>query len=213
MSTLIARFGQGTGPSNYHPSSSTPGPLLLPLSNLNDNYGTQPYSPTNSVFGHGNDENTNLAANPNPTDGLIQQSPESRYEDTMDVTGNNLGGIDMPNHGEATGHAASPTGSSYLLGSHQTSAVQASFNCGHSHSRSGEYSFSRSSTASPAPTLATGTRRFRGLEDGSFNQLRVGSTTHQLRAFATQITIDLKLSPLQSDELVKMAEVSACILF
>lgn len=201
--SLLHRFGPGTGaairPTPYSgpqsfifPANSTPQTVASSSFNGNTDSDHPAPEPRNEQhFGHNADTQ---GQEPFDQHGMVNMDMEHNFGSSD--TPPNPNEFSSRNQSPITDEPPSPHG--------QASGGQRLYGHGHTPLPSRDYT---SSASSPAPTLA-GTRRPRGNDDSSsFSQLRSGSTTHQLRAFATRTTVDLKLSRTQSDELVKMAEV------
>lgn len=203
MSSMLQRFGPGTG------SANRPAPYAGPESFIFPNNSTpQTESSASSGFS-GLDGRTDLPAPVHGNEQYFGHNAGTQghglLELHMDATDDDFGGSVTPDSGELPSRTQSPTTDEPPSPHHQITVGQLPFGSGHTPSHSRDYTVRGSS--SPAPTLA-GIRRTRGHEVGSsFSQSRSGSTTHHLRAFATRASVDLKLSRSQSDELVKMAEV------
>lgn len=211
MSTpLLIRFGPGAGPVN-HPLAalSTGSPSF---GSPHDNNNSQPASPAETSF---NGLASGRADTPPNVQGggqgfgydtgtQAQYTLDMHLDEDSPHTHNVTDGLAfLPNH------THSPFGEISSSPSHHTplGSRSGSQGYGRTNTHSREQSISRSSSGS-APLILAGTRRRRGSES-EHSQPRSGSTTHQLRAFATRTTVDLRLSSAQSEELAKMAEVGS----
>lgn len=207
MSSMLSRFGPGSGSANHPTPFSGPQSFAFP-----ETFTPQPGSPASSTFG----DQSGFGGS---TDHLLGNEQRTQGQEAFDQDMANMahrsGGMGMPNTGELQSRSQSPTTDEPASPSHQIARVVHHHGHGHTPFNSRDFTMmpDHGSSASPAPTLA-GTRRTRGFEDGSsLSQLRSGSTTHQLRAFSNRVAVNLKLSRSQSDDLVKMAEVCLTFIF